>query len=325
VVNPENNHGSQGDWAFYRIVNTPREVLDNGTNFVRGDARVPLRVYRSVEDYYNSNALGFGDLDGLNQMFLPDKLKSNGKYPDKIYAEVYLGTDEAGGPAYYPFVYTFKKDMVNSGGYQLKKRSGVPFVYAENSIYVLGTGWMAKGTFNIDFTKPYKLDRILNVRVVGYGMLKILSDREITDFIDTYISWLKGKTAYRDDMTDGQKSSYGVKTFGGEVNGVTIDYDKNSYPMQFLSAFRQKYDSWFYDGDNLKVSMCDFFEDSGNFAFCQTWGGNSGGPVFDSRNVQIAIHSGGGYDIIYRSWGFADGSDNMILPRSGLNWGTLQE
>ena len=290
VVNRENNHGSQGDWAFYRIVNTPRDVLDNGTNFVRGDARVQLRVYR----YSDYNELGFGDLDGKNQMFLPNKLKSNGKYPDKIYVEVCLGNDEAGSPVYYPFLYEFASEVNNRGGYQLVKMADLSSVSTANGFFYLLPP--ERDGYGISINQNLKVvpTGALKVRSVGYGALKILSDQEIKDVMSAYILWLKGKTAYRDDMTDEQKSLYGVKAFGGEVEGISL-YPGDDLPRRFI--VESIYNSWFNDFDRLKESNCYYYDQSLGpfFLKCQVWGGNSGGPVFDSNNNLIAIQSSGLY------------------------------
>ena len=68
-----------------------------------------------------------------------------------------------------------------------------------------------------------------------------------------------------------------------------IDYD-NEYVQNFI------YNNTTYwktsDVRKLKVSVCKYLS-TGREKGCQGWGGNSGGPIFDSDNKIMGIHTRG--------------------------------
>ena len=112
-----------------------------------------------------------------------------------------------------------------------------------------------------------------SARLVGYGALKIMSDKEIHDFKQFYIEHLKneGKTA----------------SFTADDNtGIPVDHEFLEEKMPNLV-------------DNytvLKVSFCQYGPNNG--INCQGWKGNSGGPVFDDNGKIMAIVSRGGHSTI---------------------------
>ncbi len=111
----------------------------------------------------------------------------------------------------------------------------------------------------------------INTRVVGYGTLKIMSDKEIKNLKKAYIKYLKeNKISYSD---------------GGIIDDAI--YTENKYADKFL-----KEEDVFTDEENLKVSECLYGAYGGRG--CQGWGGNSGGPVFDTANKIMAIVTKGG-------------------------------
>ncbi len=113
-----------------------------------------------------------------------------------------------------------------------------------------------------------------SARVVGYGALKVMSDKEIHDFKQEYDNYLEsiGKS---EEISDG-----GVYTGG-------------KYDAEFLN---QKRSDLVKDYENLKVSVCKYSQNGGGDG-CQGWHGNSGGPVLDDAGKIMAI-AGRGDDMI---------------------------
>ena len=116
-----------------------------------------------------------------------------------------------------------------------------------------------------------------SVMLVGYGILKIMSDTEIEEFKQRYINYLKksGKT----DIDENPEE------YGFVEGGINIAND-NAY------KFKKKFLPYFYKQDvfydqELKFSKCEFTE----YPDCQIWGGDSGAPLFDSENRLVGLHS----------------------------------
>jgi len=137
---------------------------------------------------------------------------------------------------------------------------------------------------------PY--DPVYDARVVGYGALKIMSDKEISNYKDKYIRYLKDKQGI---TAKGDERQYG---FDGE-GGVRAYYDVASsgpYVVDFLNDLARNDRKYYLDVfDNikeLKVSSCGFSA-SGRHVGCQGWGGNSGGPIFDNKGKIMGIHTRG--------------------------------
>lgn len=126
-----------------------------------------------------------------------------------------------------------------------------------------------------------------SVKLVGYGGLKIMSDKEIAQFKEDYIKYIiedagkKGTQLKRSDV-EGDSTYFNTRTGG-------IDRD-NPYLTGFVKKLESENKNIFQDKD-LKVSTCTY---SNNVAKgCQSWSGNSGGPVFDSDNNLVGIHNAG--------------------------------
>ena len=112
-----------------------------------------------------------------------------------------------------------------------------------------------------------------SVRVVGYGALKVMSDKEIHDFKQEYDNYLE---------------SIGKQVLDGDTVYVSKGYDYG-----FLDKKRS---DLIDDNENLKVSFCKYSQNGGGEG-CQGWQGNSGGPVFDDDGKIMGIVTQGHFEI----------------------------
>lgn len=121
-----------------------------------------------------------------------------------------------------------------------------------------------------------------NVRVVGYGTLKIMSDAEIVEFRQLYLDYLDNTVG------DARNASY---MYGYSQFSPVVD-TKNVHVKQFIKNMdvKQKY-KFFKDNTKLKESNC--YYNNGKEVNCQTWGGSSGGGIFDNNGVIKGIHTSG--------------------------------
>lgn len=125
-----------------------------------------------------------------------------------------------------------------------------------------------------------------DARIVGYGSLKIMNDKEIKDFKQQYIDYLKthNKVVLNKDNQ---------KTYGFVDKGINTTNDFVYNFMVFLNkSKRDYYEDMFKNNDMLKVSRCAYTSD-GKYHNCQIWGGGSGGAVFDNKDNLMAIHTRG--------------------------------
>lgn len=163
-----------------------------------------------------------------------------------------------------------KKD---TGIYNIKHNV---FFKGDWAIYQLGTSnvpsveitdkkSIGRGPFTYDY----------DARVVGYGSLKIMSDREISDFKQKYTKYLKDKNKNLNIITG---------LLGDGIN------TENSYFINFIQKSEEL--KYFIDLRALKVSNCKY-SSNGKYTNCQAWGGNSGGPIFDDKNAIMGIHTRG--------------------------------
>lgn len=121
-----------------------------------------------------------------------------------------------------------------------------------------------------------------NVRLVGYGALKVLSDSEITEFRRIYLDYLNDTVG-----SDGNASyKHGYSHFNPVVDG------KNGYVRLFINNMSQENgERFFKDNNRLKFSNC--YYKNGKETGCQTWGGSSGGGIFDDSDAIRGIHTTG--------------------------------
>lgn len=148
-----------------------------------------------------------------------------------------------------------------------------------------------------------------DARSVGYGALKIMSDAEIEEFKARYITYL----ATRKDIPYEQQTE--TTTYGFEADGGIKAH--NSYVNNFIYSFLQ-YTDWDYledafgDTDALKVSYCKYATDGSEIS-CQSWGGNSGGGMFDNKGDIMGIHVWGTYMIGGESHAASGGGINLQI------------
>lgn len=132
---------------------------------------------------------------------------------------------------------------------------------------------------------------VYDARVVGYGALKVMSDKEISDF----------KKAYEKYLVDEVGEEYMLKERNSK-EGIKVA----------IGSLKKEWPELINDVDKLKESVCDYYVRYGADG-CQGWQGNSGGPVFDSDGKIMAILTHGqdviGGDDHARIGGGAPGTD----------------
>lgn len=116
-----------------------------------------------------------------------------------------------------------------------------------------------------------------DAKVVGYGALGIMSDKEISEFRNKYIKYLKDKKNVETEETE---ASYGFRDGG--------IYYRNAYVQDFVHSNKAYLKT--SDVRKLKVSICKYLS-TGRAKGCQVWSGNSGGPIFDSDNKIMGIQT----------------------------------
>lgn len=155
-------------------------------------------------------------------------------------------------------VYTLPVDLIkdSSGKYHVNMVSAenmenkIPWIYADSD--------------------GVRDDR--NIRLIGYGSLKIMSDREIEEFKQKYIESLK-----QNHINNMSYETTGILDDGG------VDLSKLAVgPL----AFSARYYVNLFGDKKLKVSRCYFKEESSQ---CQGWNGNSGGPMIDNLSRLVGI------------------------------------
>lgn len=131
-------------------------------------------------------------------------------------------------------------------------------------------------------------DAAYDTRVVGYGSLKIMSDTEIQKFKDNYISWLK-KNGFTDEDINVMSDSFGV-ILG---NGIHVE---NDVVLKYIKEMSDSDVNRIFKDEKLKQSECKYISASTskttdkNYYFgCQSFAGNSGGPIFDDDDNLMAI------------------------------------
>lgn len=150
---------------------------------------------------------------------------------------------------------------------------------------------VTKNEYSYFISKYFNSD-YYNARVVGYGVLKIMSDKEISNYKAKYLRYLKDKKGI---IAKGDEHRYGFDGKGGVYAYYSSDYS-GPYVVNFLDYLRGNDKEYYWDvfyNQELKVSYCRY--SSGGIKIgCQGWGGNSGGPIFDDKNAIMGIHNRGG-------------------------------
>lgn len=107
--------------------------------------------------------------------------------------------------------------------------------------------------------------------VVGYGALPIMSDKQILAARDEFKKALSNKKINKDNF---------IKEIG-ETKLFTKIFPNDS--EQLKGSFHCHLSDFESSGDKASVDKTS----------CQSWGGNSGGPIFDENGLLIAIHTQG--------------------------------
>ena len=145
---------------------------------------------------------------------------------------------------------------------------------------------VTKNKYSYFISKDFNFD-YYNARLVGYGVLKIMSDKEISNYKAKYLRYLKDKKGI---IAKGDEHLYG---FDGKA-GVFAYYGENysgPYVVNFLEYLAHNDSEYYLDvfvNEELKVSYCRY-SSGGIKKGCQSWGGNSGGPIFDDKNAIMGI------------------------------------
>lgn len=150
--------------------------------------------------------------------------------------------------------------------------------------------------------KAFLGDNNYNAQMVGYGALKIMSDKEIQDFKDKYTKFLETsledavKKVHKDDGLSEDEMQEIIDLYktddyytGFEDDGVRT---RNLIVKEFIKALSWNDYEALFDVNNLKTSLCQLNVD-GYKQGCQGWGGNSGGPIFDKDGRLMGIHTRG--------------------------------
>ncbi len=140
------------------------------------------------------------------------------------------------------------------------------------------------------YIKHQETSNGIDISVVGYGALKIMSDAEISEFKQKYVEYLEQNNLVVG--TDVRQRTYpGIRDSDGGIrtNNSTV----NDFIYNVLADNPATYDyglNIFADEEQLKISKCKFNDKQD---ICQLWSGNSGGPLFDDKNNLIGIASTG--------------------------------
>lgn len=165
----------------------------------------------------------------------------------------------------------------NVGNYEFESEENKKGDWAVYSIKKTDVPTVEKTTKIYIGLAPYDIP--YDAKVVGYGALEIMSDKEISEFRNRYIKYLKDK---KNVEAQGTEESYGFSDGG--------IYYNNAYVQDFVYSNTTYWKT--SDYRKLKVSVCKYLS-TGREKGCQTWGGNSGGPIFDSDNKIMGIHTRG--------------------------------
>lgn len=200
------------------------------------------------------------------------------------------------------YLYTVKHCVFNYGNIKKNINVSVPpklFVWAKQhnilphqdlAIYAIKNKDLPYVIMDEDF--DYSAEDI-DVKVVGYGALKIMSDEEIKDFIKKYVTFLKsvsrsksGEEYLKEHYIDMSNPDIVQKQF--EVIGVPY---KHPTAQDFLEDLHERYREYYsdiFENTKLQVSRCKHNDTTGR-DFCQVWGGTSGGGMFNQNNELVGI------------------------------------
>lgn len=124
--------------------------------------------------------------------------------------------------------------------------------------------------------------------VVGYGSLKIMSDKDIEDFKEKYIQYIKAEYKKKNGTDLPVENIIGNKQYFVKDNAIDT---LGSFGKAFVKQMSDSEYNELFNDRTLKLSRCEFDENKAKG--CQAWAGNSGGPVFDSDNNLVGVHTRG--------------------------------
>lgn len=189
------------------------------------------------------------------------------------------------------FVYTAKHCLHNKNKHKISLQNGIKInaykfetgnFYTKNKELINIDGDYAilklkSDEKNIPYVKIAENHESDNARVTGYGILKIMSDKEIRYFKQQYITYLKGKFP---DIIDASVEI-------SKRNKDAVKWIKTrDFKSEFADVFKDK---------QLKVSVCTYSK-TGKMSDCQGWHGDSGSGIFDvNGNIMGIVSSGAPY------------------------------
>ena len=150
-----------------------------------------------------------------------------------------------------------------------------------------------------DSVTNFDASKRFDVYVVGYGALEIMSDQDIHKFKERYADTLK-ENNIQDEAFNKEQVIYSSK----QAFKAVLQDEK--FSKEWGNLFSNK---------KLVVSACKYSA-NGFEVNCQSWGGNSGGPIFDQDNNIIAIHTMGNNVISENPerHAYAGGSVSLMTP-----------
>lgn len=190
--------------------------------------------------------------------------------------------------------YNIERDDNHGGDFAIYKLNGdyYPYALITDKKHTIGFG---------PFASNY------DALVVGYGSLKIMSDKEIEDFKQRYIEFLKNNKGIK---VEGTETLYGFSH--GGINSL------NTKVKEFIDYYLDpSYWRDLFADYELKVSKCKY-SSNGKETNCQKWSGNSGGPIFDKDGNLMGIMTRGNR-IIGGSRHAGAENERFDLTKSSIN------
>lgn len=115
-----------------------------------------------------------------------------------------------------------------------------------------------------------------DIKIVGYGALKIMDDKTITRIKDDYISYLWARSS---GFRGNNYADYGILS-----DGVVAENEHVKNYLRSLDIF---------EDDVLKVSVCKYLPITKELENCQGWFADSGAGIFNNNNDLVGMVVGG--------------------------------